>query len=122
VVQADLALACYHKQGGCYGRTQRLGYHPLLATRTGARGGPTLRMDSGFWSAKTIKAAPPQDPPLDHGAPDQDHPRGDRRDPRAPLGRDRLPPGGITQVAEAPSRGDGCRQAAGYRLMETSSA
>ena len=23
----------YHKQGACYGYTQRLGYHPLLATR-----------------------------------------------------------------------------------------
>jgi hypothetical protein len=32
------------------------------------------------------------------------------------------PPGGVAQVAEAPYRGDGCRQAAGCRLMETSSA
>ena len=57
----------YHKQGACYGYTHRLGYHPLLATRAdtgevlharlrraGAVGELTLRMDSGFWSAKLI--------------------------------------------------------------------
>ena len=38
-------------------------------------------------------AARPPGPLLDHGAPDQDGTRGDRGDPRAGLGRDRLPAG-----------------------------
>ena len=47
--------------------------------RAGASGELTLRMDSGFWSAKLIKRlrAPPG-ALLDHGAPDQDRPRRDR--------------------------------------------
>src|SRR6266545_2183862 len=34
------------KQGAAYGYTHKLGHHPLL----------TMRADSGFWSAKTIRA------------------------------------------------------------------
>src|SRR5215218_1173942 len=65
----------YHKQGACYGYTRRLGYARLRKgsantargiarfvdelvarlRRAGASGELTLRMDSGFWSAKLIK-------------------------------------------------------------------
>ncbi len=45
----------YHKQGAAYGYTHTLGYHLLLATRADT-GELTMRMDSRFWSAKTIRA------------------------------------------------------------------
>jgi hypothetical protein len=61
--------------------------------RAGATGELTFRMDSGFWSAQAhLAAATPPGALLDHGPPDQDRARRDRRHPRAGLGPDRLPP------------------------------
>jgi hypothetical protein len=51
-------------------------------------------------------AATPSGALLDHGAPDQDRPRRHRGDPGGGLGPDRLPGGGVAQVAETPYRGD----------------
>jgi Transposase DDE domain group 1 len=60
--------------------------------RAGASGELTLRMDSGFWSAKLIKAAArPPGALLDHGPPDQGGPRRHRRHSPSGLGPDRLP-------------------------------
>jgi hypothetical protein len=99
----------YHKQGAAYGCTHTLGYHPLLASRAdagevlharqrtaverpprGATGELTMRMDSGFWSAKTIRACRRHH--IRYSITVLRPSRSGLRSPRSPscLGRDRL--------------------------------